>query len=127
MQPLMPYIRITQSNEVCTRVGPVICSYNEISIYFIHSQINRTSNENPIIRWGYTKFVLDSYIKGAKLFILHPYYYSLYLCRNCNNENEEETIEHLLCNFPDPKPLRSSFLGNRYFNNLTDLDNLTQL
>lgn len=35
--------------------------------------------------------------------------------RDCNIE-DEETIEHMLCNYPGLELLRLSFLDNRYFN-----------
>lgn len=45
-------------------------------------------------------------------------------CRSCGDEEEEETIEHFLCECPGLKERRLRFLGRRFFD---DLDSLREV
>ena len=42
-------------------------------------------------------------------------------CRSCQNEEEEETITHFLCNCPALESLRHQALGSSHFSDLSDL------
>lgn len=53
---------------------------------------------------------------AARMNIPHEDY-----CRSCLDEDEEETVEHLLCNCTELQEYRLSFLGNRLFADLADL------
>jgi len=41
-------------------------------------------------------------------------------CRSCRDEEEEETVEHLLCFCPALCRLRMKHLGNPFIDNLTE-------
>ncbi|KAI8121785.1 hypothetical protein CVS40_7154 [Lucilia cuprina] len=45
-------------------------------------------------------------------------------CRSCQNEDEEETITHLLCDCPALAEARFQTLGSNYFGDLTELSNI---
>ncbi|KAI8115864.1 hypothetical protein CVS40_11986 [Lucilia cuprina] len=45
-------------------------------------------------------------------------------CMSCQNENEEETITHLLCDCPALAEARFQTLGLTYFGDLTELSNI---
>jgi len=48
-----------------------------------------------------------------------------YFCRSCRDEEEEETVEHLICFYADLCRLRLKHLGNTFIKDLTEIFDIT--